>query len=111
MFLRCAVVRRDQDQPAVRAVQVGYPAGGDRVHGGRNDDVCGTAGRRQPDTLTFVLKTCACSFADFSVDDYGLTQAVKPAVTGVLSPTWSSVGAGTSRAGRSQLVSRLLILT
>lgn len=56
MFLRCAVVRRDQDQPAVRAVQVGYSAGGDRVHGGRNDDVCGTAGRRQPEMLTVLVK-------------------------------------------------------
>lgn len=56
MFLCCAVVRRDQDQPAVRAVQMGYSAGGDRVHRGRNDDVCGTAGRRQPETLTVFVK-------------------------------------------------------
>ena len=55
-FLRCAVVRRDQDQPAVRAVQVGHSAGGDRVHGGRNDDVCGAAGRRQPETLAVLVK-------------------------------------------------------
>lgn len=35
---------------------MGYSAGGDRVHGGRNDDVCSAAGRRQPDTLRFVVK-------------------------------------------------------
>lgn len=26
------------------------------MHGGRNDDVCGAAGRRQPETLKFVVK-------------------------------------------------------
>lgn len=35
---------------------MGDSAGGDRVHGGRNDDVCGAAGRRQPETLKFVVK-------------------------------------------------------
>lgn len=56
VFLRCAVVRRHQDQSAVRAVQMGYSAGGDRVHGGRNDDVCSAAGRRQPEMLTVLVE-------------------------------------------------------
>lgn len=49
-FSLCAV-RRHQDQPAVRAVQVGHSAGGDRVHGGGDDDVRGAAGRRWSQTL------------------------------------------------------------
>lgn len=49
-FSLCAV-RRDQDQPAVRAVQVGHPAGGDRVHGGGDDDVRSAAGMRWARTL------------------------------------------------------------
>lgn len=41
-------VRRHKGEPALRAVQVGHPAGGNRVHGGGNDDVCRAAGKVDP---------------------------------------------------------------